>query len=150
MVYDWILPGMYSIPAQTAGEELDRIYHQYGKIEKAVVVEESRPENAPLHDCFEWRDDVAAEKYRENQASHIIRSIVAIGGEEKKASAVRAYVHVESDYHPMEVVVKSKPMYEDLLQSALRDLISYKNKYAALANTQELRRVFLAIDQISA
>jgi len=49
------------IDAQTAGSELDRIRQRDGTIIPAVVVDEARPEEAPLHPAFEWRDSVAAE-----------------------------------------------------------------------------------------
>ena len=63
------------VPAQTAGEELDRIEARDGGITPKAVVEESRPEDAPLHPCFEWDNEVAAELYREDQARNIIRTV---------------------------------------------------------------------------
>lgn len=150
VVYSWKLPGLYDISAQTAGEELSRIYQRDGSVNPSTVVDESRPETAPLHSCFEWRDDVAAEKYRETQAAQIIRSVVVVSDEGNKETAVRAYVHVENNYHPLDVVVESETKYDELLRSALADLVAYKNKYAMLSDNQRLRAVFSAIDQISA
>lgn len=49
MVYKWKMPGLYDIPAQAAGEELDRIYEEKGELQARDVVNESRPETAPLH-----------------------------------------------------------------------------------------------------
>jgi hypothetical protein len=37
------------VDAQTAGEELDRIRQEHGTLEPGTVVDESRPEEAPLH-----------------------------------------------------------------------------------------------------
>jgi hypothetical protein len=63
------------VDAQTAGRELDRIRRRDGTIRPAAVVAEARPEEAPLHPAFEWRDPVAAEQWREHQASTLIRVV---------------------------------------------------------------------------
>jgi hypothetical protein len=65
----------FGVDAQTAGEELDRIRRRDGTIRPAVVVNESRPDEAPLHPVFEWRDEVAAEKYREHQATKLVKVV---------------------------------------------------------------------------
>lgn len=150
MTYQWKMPGIFHVSAQTAGEELNRIYQRDGEISLLAIVEDSRPKTAPLHACFEWRDKVAAEKYRETQAAQIVRSIVIVDDEKEQKPAIRAFVHVENSYHPMDIVVKSESKYEDLLLSALADLRAYKNKYAVLADTKALQAVFQAIDQIPA
>ena len=63
------------VDAQTAGSELDRIRRRDGTIRPAAVVAEARPEEAPLHPAFEWRDPVAAEQWREHQASTLIKVV---------------------------------------------------------------------------
>jgi hypothetical protein len=63
------------VDAQTAGEELDRIRKERGTLGPGAVVDESRPDEAPLHPVFEWCDPVAAEKYREHQATNLIRQV---------------------------------------------------------------------------
>lgn len=63
------------VDAQTAGEELERIREDRGLLTPGAVVEESRPEDAPLHPVFEWRDPVAAEQWREHQASQLIKRV---------------------------------------------------------------------------
>lgn len=65
----------FQVDAQTAGEELQRIKRAHGLLHPATVVDESRPEEAPLHPAFEWRDPVAAEQWREHQASQLIRRV---------------------------------------------------------------------------
>ena len=68
MVYQWKIP-VAPVSAQTAGEELERLYRKHGKLDPADVVEESRDASAPLHGCFEWNDAIAAEKYRVHHAA---------------------------------------------------------------------------------
>jgi hypothetical protein len=79
------------VDAQTAGTELDRIRRRDGTIRPAAVVDEARPEKAPLHPAFEWRDPVAAEHWREHQASTLIRvvRVVPVAPQEPRVASVR-------------------------------------------------------------
>ena len=147
LTYKWKLPGVIPVDAQTAGDELERIYHERGELNPADIVEESRNEDAPLHRCFEWDDQTAAEKYRESQASLIIRSIVTVADGRDEPQEVRAYVHVENTYRPVSVVVESRDYMEELLKTALLELAAFQRKYNALSS---LRPVFEAIEKVSA
>lgn len=148
MVYSWKLPGLYSVDAQSAGEELERIYENKGRLEPKEIVDESRTENAPLHPCFEWNDTVAAEKYRETQAQGIVRSIVVVHeNQNNEPVEVRAFVNVQETYRPIEVVVNSEEQTKELLESALAELRVFERKYATLS---QLVPVFNAIKTISA
>jgi len=81
----------FGVDAQTAGRELDRIRRRDGTIRPAAVVDEARPEEAPLHRAFEWRDPVAAEQWREHQASTLIRvvRVVPVAPQEPRVASVR-------------------------------------------------------------
>ena len=147
MVYKWAVSGLYPVDAQVAGEELQRIYSAHGRIDAADVVEESRAETAPLHKCFEWNDSVAAELYRKKQAMAVIRSVVVVNEDKRESPNVRAFVHVQSTYQPIRVVVDDDNKMNELLESALRELQSFKRKYAALSS---LRQIIDAIDALTA
>lgn len=147
MIYKWKVAGLMPVDAQTAGEELNRIYTKNGALNPADIVDESRPEDAPLHDCFEWRDDVAAEKYREQQAQTIVRAIVAVNEDATKSESVRAFVHVRNTYEPISVVVNDAEKVQEVLQTALRELAAFRRKYETLS---ELAPVFRAIDELTA
>ena len=112
MVYAWKLPGIVPVDAQTAGDELSRIYKRDGGISLKTVVDESRGKDAPLHGCFEWDDTKAAEKYRQSQAAHIIRSITVvteIAADNGSPMAVRAFVTTKTtpNYEPIQAVISS-------------------------------------------
>ena len=95
------------IDAQTAGSELDRIRRRDGTIKPAVVVDEARPKEAPLHPAFEWRDPVAAEQWREHQASKLIKvvRVVPSAPQEARVASVRPVTQVAplvvEQYNPM-------------------------------------------------
>lgn len=149
MTYQWKIPGFYETDAQTAGMEFERIYNSRGRLDPADVVEESRQDTAPLHSCFEWDDKIAGEKYREIQAAQLIRAIVVTqdGTESNQKKEIRAFVHVESTYRPMTVVVKNEGRMRELLETALKELEAFERKYSNLA---ELQPVFKAIRGIDA
>lgn len=145
-VYKWKGEGVYDVDAQTAGEELERIYSKNGTLTAADVVEESRSELAPLHSCFEWRDGVAAEEYRKEQARRLMRAIVQpVETPREDPTEVRAFFNVQHSYHPFQVIVQSEDKMEALLKAALRELRQFQNKYNVLS---QLSPVFDAIDAL--
>lgn len=144
MTYQWKVPGIMPVDAQTAGNELQRIYERDGVIEPETVVLENKPPSAPLHSCFEWDDEKAAHKYRITQAQNIIRAIVVV--DEAKQPETRAFVNVQREYHPVSVVVRNPEKREILLQNALNELRWFERKYNTL---QELSNVFAAIEEVT-
>ena len=144
MTYQWKVPGIMPVDAQTAGNELQRIYERDGVIEPETVVAESQTPSAPLHSCFEWDDEKAAHKYRITQAQNIIRAIVVV--DEAKQPETRAFVNVQREYHPVSVVVRNPEKREILLQNALNELRWFERKYNTL---QELSAVFSAIKEVT-
>lgn len=148
LVYQFKIPEMFPVDAQTAGEELHRIYEDRGCLEPKDVVDESRPEEAPLHSCFEWNDETAAEKYREVQAGQIIRSVVVVREEEQQPPVeVRAFVNVQKTYRPIEVVVNSEEQMLELFNSALSELKAFERKYA---NLKQFSALFDEIHKLTA
>lgn len=144
MTYQWKVPGIMPVDAQTAGNELQRIYERDGVIEPETVVAESQAPSAPLHSCFEWDDEKAAHKYRITQAQNIIRAIVVV--DEAKQPETRAFVNVQREYHPVSVVVRNPEKREILLQNALNELRWFERKYNTL---HELSNVFAAIEEVT-
>lgn len=145
MVYEWKIPSLFGVDANKAGAELERIYEESGSLEPSQVVEASRPKKAPLHGCFEWDDEVAAEKYRESQARHIIRNITVVDETDEEQEPIRAFVSVQDTYRPLCVVLESRDMTAELMASAMRDLRTFEMKYRQL---QQLQPVFTAITEV--
>jgi len=146
MVYQYKIPSLYPVSAEVAGTELDRIYEKNGELKPADVVEESRPETAPLHPIFEWDDKKAAEKYRVEQAKHLMCAIVRV--EERKEQPpkeIRAFVHAEKAYHPVRVVLEHPAMRNEALKDALRSMESFKQKYSSL---EEVAGVIVEMNKI--
>lgn len=143
MIYKWKI-SKYNVDAQQAGEELERIRNKYGELSPADIVQESISVNSVLHNCFEWQDDIAAQKYRERQAQDLIRNIVVEAVVDKEVNPpIRAFVSIQGDYKPIQEVVTVEDRRKELLQNALKELESFKTKYNQL---YELSELFEAID----
>lgn len=131
---------------QKVGEEIEWLRKEHGSISPAVVVDRARAVDSVLHDYFEWSDGVAADKYREVQASHILRSIVAVHVEGIEIKApVRAFVSVRSvaeesidenpgTYTSIAEAVRVVDYRRQLMESAIRDLDAYRIKYQLLSD----------------
>lgn len=148
MLYQYKFGARCPVPAQVAGEECARLEAQ-GRLTPHDLVEESRPEDAPLHKAFEWNDAIAAERYRETQAGYIIRSVEVVM--EEASEPVRAFVSVveesQRSYQSIEVVMRDANSREALLESARRELAAFQRKYESLT---ELADVFEAIKELAA
>lgn len=116
-----------------------------GEYKAADIVELARPRRSVLHKYFQWNDSLAAEAHRKRQASDLIRCIVV----EIDDVEVRKYMSVRVKkarvYKKTEDIYQDEDLTQQLLDSALRDLIFFKNKYAQL---KELKTVFRAVETI--
>ena len=134
--------------AQVVGEMCEELSNTIGLTPKTLL-DANRDENTPLHDYFEWRDDVAAEKYREEQARYIIRSIIVIEDEKPE---VRAYcpviVNDKQEFKHINTVVKSIDLTQQMLENAKKELFSFQTKYNGLRDYVELSEVFTSIDNL--
>lgn len=149
MVYQWKMPGLFDIPAQTDGEELARICEKNGgEMSPKTIVEESRPETAPLHPCFEWDNDAAADRYREYQARQLVCCIITTQ-ETTKAEPidVRAFVHVAESYRPTQVVASRKDLHDELVRNALRDVKAFQHRLEAFSSLRPVKKLGRSIDK---
>jgi hypothetical protein len=132
--------------------ELKRIEKAHGGRLRAVhVVEAARPRAAALHSYFEWRDGLAAEKFRLLQAERLIRITVDVFEVNGKQRSYRAYVSLSSDrmskqgYRTMTAVMSNPAWRSVLLEDAKAELRAFQLKYRGLV---ELAAVFDAVNAL--
>lgn len=113
----------------------------------AQIVDAARDPESELHKCFEWRDDVAAEKYRIQQARQVVCHLVIRETVIEERPAIRFFYKPEatSGYQRTQLIVRNQDAYQALLSSAIRDLDALRKKYHSLT---ELEQVFDAIEQL--
>ena len=144
IVSRWKVQGLYKADAQKVADEILTLGDS---VEPSAVVEKAKDESTELHKCFEWRDDVAAEKYRLHQAGNLIRFICIASETEQQPIPIRAFLKTEAaqPYKSLNVIMQSADDYAAMLDRARRELAAFKNKYQALT---ELKPVFDAISSL--
>lgn len=154
----------FGVPADLAGAELSRIAGEHGHITSRMVVDEARPDDAPLHPAFEWDNDIAGERYRLHQASTLVRAVVVVPPEEEDVSEHRAFVlaAVADEPRPVYVaaadVIASPEMFADALARLERRLGEARQSVRELRELAEhaggeperMARIGLAITAIEA
>lgn len=142
MVYQWKAGARISVPAQVAGEVCAAIEAE-NELTAKRLVDESRPESAPLHAAFEWNDTIAAEQWRMHTARHIINSLVIKGPEQEP---VRAFFNIRAEgprYQSIHAIIHRHDAMDCLLCEAYRELEAFSRKYRTL---ERLRPVMDTID----
>lgn len=151
----WREGSRFSVDAKIASVELDRIRDkQDGELRPADVVAEASKKRNPLHPEFDWDDESAANKYREDRARTMIRSIVVIRKEAPKVVA-RKYEATYSRetreegqpqkqcYRTTEEILSDPIERDRLLARAIKELGAFRERYAGLS---ELAVVFQAAE----
>jgi hypothetical protein len=116
---------------------LAQIYAKHGFLSKEVVLAESTPRNADLHDRFEWDDKAGAHANRLHQAGRMIRSVKVVYKEptgKNEPGTVRAwtsYTAPESKpvYMPTETAMADPFIKEFTLRNMRREFLALKRKY---------------------
>ena len=146
--YTWKTKNLFKTDANTAGQIFEELENTIG-LTAENVVNASRDKDAPLHDEFEWDDEVAAEEWRKRQAQNMISnlSIVLVETEDEDATPVRAFYATElHHYENIETIMTDSAKKISLMQKAVRELQAFKKKYSVLS---ELSKVFDSIDEVA-
>lgn len=150
MGISWVKGSCFKAKPEVAKQVMDELAAE-GRLSPAELVEVSRPKDAPLHkDFFSLTDREAAQKYREDRARIMIASIVVTQDAEEDEVPVRAFFNIERgthEYIPTEIIMSDEAKAARLLEIAKKEMIAFRNKYAALT---ELASVFDAIDSVTA
>lgn len=114
----------------------------------AQILDKARDEQTELHKCFDWDDEEAAEKWRLQQARHIVCNLVIKEKSDTPRPEVRMFFKTDADngYKPTVLIMQDKDEYRKLLDRALAELTSFRAKYKTL---RELDGVFDAIDKVA-
>lgn len=143
MKYCWKSVSFANADADKVGEELERIESK-GDLTREAVLEYAKNKKSELNKCFEWDDSIAGEKYRLQQASYVLASISIIVNEEPR-KATRMYVNVKKEdkkiYKNIVSVLENDEEYQQLLDKAEREFISYKESYEELIKLKDLKNI---------
>ena len=114
----------------------------------AQILDKARDEQTELHKCFDWDDAEAAEKWRLQQARHIVCNLVIKEKSDTPRPEVRVFFKTDGEgwKKPTVLIMQDKDEYRKLLDRALAELTSFRAKYKTLV---ELDGVFDAIDRVA-
>lgn len=159
--YKYKTGAIHRVPASIAGPICQKL-HDNNVLTPKNLVEEARPEDSPLHPEFDWDDTVAAEKWREEQARQVIKTIILyesdmqtereITLEEIKDNDIidtdnvfksedRAFVSTGERNHryvPIAVALTNEEWKENLLKAAKRDMQAFVTKYHRLTELSNI------------
>lgn len=150
MIYRWKEGSHIHIDAQATGEEMERMRTTHnGRLEAKDVLAAARRPASPLHPHFEWDDSIAAEKYRVDQAGHLIRCITVELPEAK--APTRAFVSVRRDsdrsYTSVQHALSDDDLRQQVIEAAWAELEAWRKRHAELI---EFANLFAVIDQARA
>jgi len=143
--------------AKVFGKRIDWLMDQNGRsVTPEDLLMDARNAKSPLHKYFEWSDRAAAEQWRLNQARYVLRSIsVDVVYADGNKKTTRAFVNVnrpigddeerKSVYVNIESALSDSDMGDQLLEDAVSELDSWRQRYAML---RELAIVFGAIEKV--
>ena len=149
MVYQWKTGTMYKVEAEVAAKVMNELAAE-NKLSAKELVEVSRPEEAPLHNEFEWDDTAAAEKWREHQGRKMIGALVTVVENmvQEEPITIRVFHHLEPskpNYEPIVEIVKHEDRMEMLFKSAMKELAAFKAKYSGI---QAFSKLFAVIEEL--
>lgn len=155
--------GSAPVPAQTVGEELERIrLASDGKLTPPAIVEAAKPAKAPLHPCFEWDNSKAGKEWRMHQARNLVRVVHAVNEETKEVAPAFVHVRIEQEpyYQSTEVAVQNVDEWESAIagltmklrgaKTGLDDLIrvaSQKDSPSHAVAVATIAKAFALIDE---
>lgn len=132
-VYQWGEFG-YKQDPQEIGEYIEALQESNGDISPMMIIDVARSPDNIMHSMFEWQNDVAAEKYREAQASKILCAI-KVTIVEYDIENVRAFVNIaerKGTYKTLNSVIVNKDEWDYVLANAKRDMKIFVAKYKTL------------------
>lgn len=139
MIASWKIENLYKADATKVVSELETLGEEYTLSD---VVEKARDSRSEMHNCFEWDDSIAGQKYRESQAGNMIRQLVIVRGNEDKPEKTNIRVFIstgkrDNTYTSTRLIMKKQDEYEALLERALAELRAFKQKYSILSELEE-------------
>lgn len=130
------------VDPQTVGQELQRIRDAHDGITPKLLVSEAANPTSPIHPCFTWDDTEAADRWRQEEARYLVKSVRVLWPDSDTDEP--AFIHVESSdakhshfsfYESTRLAVQHFSLYESAWRTARREVDS------ALRAMNELERI---------
>jgi hypothetical protein len=136
MVYRWKPGAHIKGNAQVIGEHLEGLRIEHSGLTARLIVDDAKPESSPTHALFEWDDIAAADRWRLQQAQHVLACVMVTNDDPRLQEPTRAFVVVSEDdeqhYTSIQTVLSEPALMDQVLARALRELEAFERKYSGL------------------
>lgn len=163
--FSWKPNTRIPVKPDVAAHELRKLYERDRAVTPAAIVAAASDEASPLHPVFEWDDSEAARAYREQQASHLTRSLVVTyrKTDGELTPPIRAFVKLVSSaddpaldieteeavqpkvYLPIRQVMDEAEHRRRYVRQALQELGTWRRRYRDIS---EFASIFEMIDRL--
>lgn len=164
--FSWKPNSRISVKPADAYTELRKVYERDHAVKPESVVEAASDPDSKLHPAFEWDDTEAAREYREQQARHLMRSLVVTyrKSDGELTPPIRAFVKLVSSaddpaldepteeavqprvYLPIRQVMDEAEHRRRYTRQALSELIVWRRRYREI---EQFARLFEVIDDLA-
>ena len=138
-IIKWKIDGKFHADATKCKNEIESIGFD---VKPQQIVDYARNPATELYKCFTWDNDLAAEKWRLQEARQVVCSLVIVetNSDSKNDTQIRVFHKTDNEegYKPLQFILQDKDEYKKLLERCLSDLRALKNKYKNLSEYQEL------------
>jgi len=119
---------------QRIGEALAEIKEQTnGRCNSKTILDAARDRDSYLHQFFEWRDTIAAEKYRQGQARELVACLNIVEGKGKRERRLPAFISLVDEktgrgYHSVREVMDSASLSALALRQVESEMLAMENR----------------------
>jgi hypothetical protein len=141
------------VPAQTIGETFERYKDERGEIDFDTLIEDQRPDGAPMHFCLPWDDAECGRQARLAVAKRlavcyvVVKSAEMPAKEGKRVNVAIGTPLTGSHYVTMAVAMSDKEIRERLLARLESELRGVMERYK---KAKEMAAFYEAIEKIRA
>lgn len=152
VTYRWANDARMTGDPQAVGEAIEKLASRHGGVcPKEALVRAARSPKHPAHGLFEWDDTVAAERYRNDQARKIMRTLVFVVEEREAPAFVKVEVtddegKAHEGFLRTDKAMSAPNAKDQVLAAAIAQLRGLQRRYSVLSET--LQPVWDALDEV--
>ena len=108
-----------------------------GRITAHAVLDAARPASSPIHDCFDWDDSEAAEKWRLEQARELIRRVkIELVYQEVSVRTVKYVADPARSDGYTNIVKAREPSLSEIMSAEWRNVLALAQRAQNIATAR--------------
>jgi len=108
-----------------------------GRITAHAVLDAARPASSPIHDCFDWNDSEAAEKWRLEQARELIRRVkIELVYQEVSVRTVKYVADPARSDGYTDIVKAREPSLSEIMSAEWRNVLALAKRAQSIATAR--------------